>query len=194
MSKRTRIGSALAAGMAVLAIAPTSDAAPPNDNTIVHNATDQCGKHAVMRQGRYDGAGKGWGYAKMAGKHGLHNKTVFDAVLTDPTCGRPDGTSREYHKMAQQWERWWIFYYLKDEREVISVVDYRDEPGVGQKGMITTYCNQGGEWECPAWVNSEPPFPPDTQASDGSTVTTFTDSPLPAGARLTEQELARLAD
>lgn len=177
----------------MMAIAPSTYAAPPppNNNEIVHTATDQCGNRAIMRAGRYDPSqGSGWGYLKMKGKHNLHNKTVLDGVFTDRTCGRQQGTSREYHKMAQLWGQWWIFPYLKDEREVISVVNYRHDPQAGgQKGMITTYCNQGGAWQCPDWVNEEPRFPPGAQTQDDSDVVTFSDDALPVGTHMSREEI-----
>ena len=64
----------------MMSMTPAVQAAPPpNNNEIVHTATDQCGNHAVMRAGRYDPSqGSGWGYLKMKNKHNLHNKTVLD--------------------------------------------------------------------------------------------------------------------
>ena len=138
-----------------------SSSSSTNPTAIVAQFHDGSGLAVVLRQGEYNGAGKGWGWAKIVGKHGITNMNLVKMIIGLPGAGTAD---------PQDPDR--IVYRAVAERGVcsnggcrateivntVAVVDYGPAGWDSSHvfGVVTAYCDFGdpAKWLCPPWVNN----------------------------------------
>jgi hypothetical protein len=160
-------------------------------NQILREADDKCGRHALLRQGYYNGV-QGFGFDKMFHKHNLKHTGVFVFVLGNPNCGTPQGGSTiKYDAYANRVQCGISGCEVVDIRRIYMPVDYRNDPGIpGQKGVITAFCFQNGEARCPDWVDQSINLRSDsTESVVTQEKTVFSYTPLKSGQRYTATEL-----
>ena len=164
-SKHLRSKVALTVVIAAAAVgvgaAPAGAAPPPPGyptSQVMSTAANPTLGSIQIRRGFYDSAvNQGWGMDKAWHKHNIWSVEAMRRVMLSTNITN-QGLQHLLKAYAGKYQCNGSTCTLTDQREVRGIYDtqsyqyYYGWPVGGKMGLLTMYCNQGGEPRCPNWV------------------------------------------